>query len=368
MINIGILYGGKSGEHDVSLCSAASVVSGLDKNKYNITAIGVARDGRWHVQDKPVIIDDQAFGKILRIEENGGWLINHYGGGKLILTEIKTGRAVSLDVVFPVMHGTNCEDGRLQGMLELSSVPYIGAEVAGSAIGMDKDISKRLVKERGIPVVPWETLTYSDWKNNKAALAETLIKSMGLPLFVKPCNTGSSVGVNKVKTRDDFPAAIESSFRFDNKLLIEKALTVREIECAVLGNENAEASCLGEIIPRHEFYSYEAKYIDSDGAELIIPAKLEPQLEENIRDTAVKVFAALNCFGLARVDFFVDKQTSDFYFNEINTIPGFTSISMYSKLWESSGLAYGELLNRLVDLALERHSLKKRITTEFTNG
>ncbi|MCL1911522.1 MAG: D-alanine--D-alanine ligase [Leptospirales bacterium] len=367
MINIGILYGGKSGEHDVSLCSAASVVSGLDKNKYNITAIGVGRDGRWHVQDRPVIADDPAFGKILKLEESGNWLLNHYGDGKLILTEIKTGRAVSLDVIFPVMHGTNCEDGRLQGMLELSSVPYVGAEAAGSAIGMDKDISKRLIKERGIAVVPWEILTYNEWKNNKAALAKTLIENMGLPLFIKPCNTGSSVGVNKVKTSDDFSAAVESSFRFDNKLLVEKALAVREIECAVLGNENPEASCLGEIIPRHEFYSYEAKYIDSDGAELIVPAKLEPQLEKNIRDAAIKVFTSLNCFGLARVDFFVDKQTDEFYFNEINTIPGFTSISMFPKLWENSGIAYSELLDRLVSLALERHSLKKRIITEFTN-
>ena len=367
MINIGILYGGKSGEHDVSLCSAASVVSGLDKNKYNITAICVGRDGRWHVQDKPVIADNPDFGKILKLEENGNWLVNHYGDSKLMLTEIKTGRTVSLDVVFPVMHGTNCEDGRLQGMLELSCVPYVGAEVAGSAIGMDKDISKRLIKERGIPIVPWETLTYNEWENDKANLTEKLIKNMGLPLFIKPCNTGSSVGVNKVKTRNDFSAAVESSFRFDNKLLIEKALDVREIECAVLGNENPEASCLGEIIPHHEFYSYEAKYIDSDGAELIIPAKLETQLEKNIRDAALKVFTALNCFGLARVDFFVDKQTNEFYFNEINTIPGFTSISMYSKLWENSGILYNELLDRLVSLALERNSLKKRIITEFTN-
>ncbi|MCL2025727.1 MAG: D-alanine--D-alanine ligase [Leptospirales bacterium] len=367
MINIGILYGGKSGEHDVSLCSAASVVSGLDKDKYNITAIGVAQDGRWHVQDRPIILDDPTFGKILKLEKNGDWLANHYGDGKLTLTEIKTGRSISLDIVFPVMHGTNCEDGRLQGMLELSSVPYIGAEVAGSAIGMDKDISKRLVKERGISVVPWETLTYNEWKNNKTALAERLIEKIGLPLFTKPCNTGSSVGVNKVKTRDDFSAAVESSFRFDNKLLIEKALSVREIECAVLGNENPQTSSLGEIIPRHEFYSYEAKYIDSDGAELVIPAQLEPQLEKNIRDAAVKVFIALNCAGFARVDFFVDKQTNELYFNEINTIPGFTSISMFPKLWEHAGLAYEELLDRLVSLALERHSQKKRITTEFTN-
>jgi len=367
MINIGILYGGKSGEHYVSLCSAASVASGLDKNKYHITAIGVARDGRWHVQDRPVIIDDPIFGKILKLEKNGDWLINHYGDAKLTLTEIKTRRTVSLDVVFPVMHGTNCEDGRLQGMLELSSVPYIGAEVAGSAIGMDKDVSKRLVKECGIPVVPWETLNYNEWENNKVDLAEKVIKSIGLPLFVKPCNTGSSVGVNKVKTHGDFSTAVESSFRFDNRLLIEKALTVREIECAVLGNEKPEASCLGEIIPRHEFYSYEAKYIDNDGAELIIPAELEPKLEKSIRDAAIKVFIALNCAGLARVDFFVDKQTNAFYFNEINTIPGFTSISMYSKLWGHTGLGYSELLDRLVSLALERHALKKRILTEFTN-
>jgi D-alanine-D-alanine ligase len=263
------------------------------------------------------------------------------------------------------MHGTNCEDGRLQGMLELAGVPYVGAEVAGSAIGMDKDISKRLVKERGIPVVPWKTLTCNKWSGEKKTLTDALIKTFGLPFFVKPCNAGSSVGVSKVKSRDDAERAIESAFKFDNKLLVEKAIDAREIECAVLGNEEPETSCLGEIVPHHEFYSYEAKYIDGAGAELIIPAELDARLEKSIREAARNVFIALDCAGLARVDFFVEKQTQNFYFNEINTIPGFTGISMYPKLWEKSGLAYGELLDRLVVLALERGALKKRIATEL---
>jgi D-alanine-D-alanine ligase len=366
MINIAILYGGKSGEHNVSLCSAASVVSGLDKAKYNIIAIGVAKIGKWHVQEKPEIVDDAAFGKILKLDENGNWNVSHYeNGGRLVLTETETLRSVSVDAVFPVMHGTNCEDGRLQGMLELSAVPYVGADVTGSAVGMDKDISKRLVRDCGIPVVPWKTLTYTEWKNNKDTGA--LIDGIGLPLFVKPCCAGSSVGVGKVKGEAELAAALDFAFRFDNKLLIEQAVTVREIECAVLGNENPSSSCIGEIIPNHEFYSYEAKYIDSDGAALVIPAGLDAELEKTIRDAAIKAFKALNCAGLARVDFFVEKNTNNFYFNEINTIPGFTSISMYPKLWEQSGLAYGELLDRLIELAFERHALQKRITTEFTN-
>lgn len=366
MISLGILYGGRSGEHDVSLCSAASIVSGLDKVKYKITAIGIARSGRWYVQDEPVIIDDKNFGKILRLEEKGNWTLNHFpDGGLLTLTNSETGRSISVEAVFPAVHGTFCEDGTLQGLLELVSVPYVGADVIGSAVGMDKDIAKRLLRDCGIPVVPWEVITYDLWRNDKEAISEKILTGIGLPLFVKPCCAGSSVGVGKVKNKEEFGAAVDFALKFDNKILVEKGLKVREIECAVLGNERPEASGLGEIIPTHEFYSYDAKYIDDNGAQLLIPAELDSGLETKIRDWALKAFTALNCSGLARIDFFVDKETGHVYLNEINTIPGFTSISMFPKLWEHAGLPYDALLDRLIELAFERHSAKKHITSGF---
>ena len=369
MITVGILYGGRSGEHEVSLCSAASVVMALDKNRYNIVAIGISKSGKWYVQDTPSIVENGDFGSVLKLEENGDWYIKHFENeGKLVLTDTVSGRVVSVDVVFPVVHGTYCEDGTLQGLLELAMVPYVGADVTGSAVGMDKDISKRLLRDAGIPVVPWEVITAGAWSRDRERLCTEIIVRMGIPLFVKPCNAGSSVGVKKVKNAENFGVAVDFAMQFDNKVIIEKAVSVREIECSVLGNENPEASCTGEIIPRHEFYSYEAKYIDDNGADLVIPAELDKEFEQAIRTDAIKAFKALNCSGMARVDFFVERENKGYYINEINTIPGFTSISMYPKLWSESGLPYRELLDRLIDLALDRHSMKKRIVTELINA
>ncbi len=360
MINVGILYGGVSGEHDVSLCSAASVVSGLDKTKYTVTAIGISREGKWHVQDSPVIIHDDSFGSVLKLEQTGDWTVMDYASGKLVLAEKNTGRTVKADVVFPVMHGTGCEDGTIQGFLEQTGVPYVGADTAGSAVGMDKDLSKRLLRDAGLPVVPWEKIDYYEWKQNPEAVCSRLAVSPGLPLFIKPCCNGSSVGVCKVKEEKDLKAALEYSFRFDSRILAEKAVNAREIECAVLGNHYPSASCLGEILPKHEFYSYEAKYLDSAGADLVIPADLDQEVSEKIRNMAVLAFKSLNCSGLARIDFFADRDSGDLYFNEINTMPGFTGISMYPKLWEHSGLPYGDLLDRLIELAFEKHAEKQR--------
>jgi len=365
-IRIGVLYGGRSGEHDVSLCSAASVVAALDRKKYKVTAIGIDKNGRWYVQDKPEIIPDKDFGKKMALKKKGMWLVKHFEQkNKLHLYDIKNkNKEVVVDVVFPVIHGTFCEDGTLQGLLELAMVPYVGADVIGSAVGMDKDIAKRLLKEAGIPVVPSVTVNKQDWKENNRLIMKQALSGLGLPLFVKPVCTGSSVGVRKVKKKEELAKAMNFAFQFDTRVMIEKAIDCREIECAVLGNEKPAGSVLGEIIPNHEFYSYEAKYIDPDGAALNIPAQINKTLFDKIRKIAVEGYMALGCTSMARVDFFLDRKTGKFYLNEINTLPGFTSISMYPKLWETSGLKYKDLLNKLIVLALDRHKKKLEIKTE----
>jgi D-alanine-D-alanine ligase len=365
-IKIGVLYGGRSGEHDVSLCSAASVFSALNREKYEVTAIGIAKDGRWYVQENPQIISDRDFGRKMALKKSGMWLVNHFEqNDKLHLYDLKNkNEEVVVDVVIPVLHGTFGEDGTLQGLLELAMVPYVGADVIGSAVGMDKDIAKRLLNEAGIPVVPSLTVNKQQWRKDAKIISKNALDKLGLPVFVKPVCAGSSVGVKKVKKKEMLAKAMNFAFQFDTRVMIEKAVDCREIECAVLGNENPAASVLGEIIPNHEFYSYEAKYIDPNGASLNIPAKIDKTLAEKIRNFAVEGYMALGCSSMARVDFFLDKKTHKFYLNEINTLPGFTSISMYPKLWEATGLKYSNLLDKLVALAIDRHKKKLEIKTE----
>jgi D-alanine-D-alanine ligase len=365
-IRIGVLYGGRSGEHDVSLCSAASVFSALNRKKYEVMAIGIARNGLWYVQEKPEIIPDKDFGRKLALKKRGTWLVNHFEhNNKLHLYDIKNkNKEVIVDVVIPVLHGTFGEDGTLQGLLELAMVPYVGADVTGSAVGMDKDIAKRLLNQAGIPVVPSVTVSKQRWQDDSKFIMKNALEKLGLPLFVKPVCAGSSVGVKKVKKKESLGKAMNFAFQFDTRVMIEKAIDCREIECAVLGNENPTASVLGEIIPNHEFYSYEAKYIDPNGAALKIPAKIGKPLADKIRKNALEGYMALGCSSMARVDFFLDKKTNKFYLNEINTIPGFTSISMYPKLWEATGLKYSDLLDKLIVLALDRHKKKLAIKTE----
>ena len=365
-LKIGVLYGGRSGEHDVSLCSAASVVAALDKSKYDVVAIGIDRGGRWYVQDQPEIVVDKAFGKILSLKKRGLWLVNHFEQkNKLYIYNLETsGEKVFVDVVFPILHGTYGEDGTLQGLLELAMVPYVGVDVAGSAVGMDKDIAKRLLKEAGIPVVPWITVSKHDWLEHPKNILNHAGNQLSLPLFVKPLCTGSSVGIKKVKVKKELADAINYAFQFDTRIMIETGIDCREIECAVLGNNNPQASVPGEILPQHEFYSYEAKYLDPEGAQMNIPAKLPAKLSAAIRQCAVAGFKTLNCNSMARVDFFLDKKTNQFYLNEINTLPGFTSISMYPKLWAATGIQYSELLDHLVALALMRHREKSAIKTD----
>lgn len=365
MLTVGVLFGGRSGEHDVSLCSAASVVAAMDPGRYNVVAIGIDRDGRWYVQDRPVIVDDRDFGRILRMEKKGTWFVNHFeDNNALVLHNADNNTTVSVDVVFPAVHGTYCEDGTLQGLLELAMVPYVGADSVGSSVGIDKDITKRLLRDIGIPVVPWKTVFREEWDRDPAAVTRTIREEIPLPLFVKPARTGSSVGVKKVKSSEDLADAIAFAFQYDTRLLIEKGINAREIECAVLGNNDPQASILGEVKTRHEFYSYESKYIDPEGAELIIPAVIDEKTASTIRRAAVEGYRVLCCGGMARVDFFLDRDSGAYYLNEINTLPGFTSISMYPKLWANTGMDYPALIDRLIDLALERHRSRMSIRTE----
>ncbi|MBN1500705.1 MAG: D-alanine--D-alanine ligase [Spirochaetes bacterium] len=366
MLNVAILFGGKSGEFEVSRCSAASVFKAIDASRYKVSVIAVDRDGKWYPQKNPQIIKDDVFGEVLSMEKNGEWSVNHYScDSKLVLRDFDTGERLEYDLVFPVMHGTNCEDGKLQGLLELASVPYVGADVLGSSVGMDKDAAKRLLKEAGIPVVPWIAIDRNGWNENAEFLIQEIKMEFDFPFFVKPANAGSSVGIYKIKNDNELTEKINLSFQYDTKILIEKAINCKEIECAVLGNYNPECSVAGEIIPAHEFYSYEAKYVDKNGASMKIPAEIPAETAEKIRYFAIEGYKKLCLSGMARIDFFLDTETMEFYLNEVNTLPGFTSISMYPKLWEYSGLPYRKLIDKLISLSLERHSHKNSLKTEM---
>lgn len=361
-INVGILFGGRSTEHEVSLQSAKSVLDAMDKEKYNVTLIGIDKTGHWHLNDSSQFLlnsNDPAHIALTRSEKDVV-IVPGEASQKLVCISDASIRN-EIDVVFPVLHGAYGEDGTVQGLLKLANLPFVGAGVLGSAVGMDKDVAKRLLRDAGIPIANF--LVCHKWNRDSLTFAEAS-RYLGLPLFVKPANAGSSVGVSKVRTEEQFKQAIEAAFAFDSKVLIEEFIEGREVECSVLGNEQPIASRVGEIIAQSEFYSYEAKYIDESGALLEIPAKMPQATEDSIRETAVKAFRVLCCEGMARVDFFLTKDNRAVV-NEINTIPGFTKISMYPKLWEISGIPYRELIDRLIQLALERHEREQRLKTSY---
>jgi D-alanine-D-alanine ligase len=375
-IRVAVIYGGRSGEHEISLQSAASVIRNLDRERFEVIPIAIDKKGRWLLNDLSTL---EGSGKSLPVFESAPKVvlppnpIASGGGGLVPLSPLENpGATRSIDVVFPVMHGALCEDGSIQGLLELADLPYVGSSVLGSALGMDKDVAKRLVREAGLPVVPWIALKKESWAKNRSATASQVASKLGYPCFVKPANTGSSVGVHKVKEPASLSAAIADAFQYDTKILIEKAIAAREIEVAILENPDPSlaplASIAGEIIPTHEFYSYESKYLDENGAALKIPAELGHKQMEEVRALAQKVFGVLELEGMARVDFFVDKVTGELFFNEVNTIPGFTSISMYPKMWEATGVPYKELLSRLIALAIGRHARKSALVREFHGG
>lgn len=359
-IRVGILFGGKSAEHEVSLQSAKNVVDAIDKEKYEVSLIGIDKSGKWLLPNKSEFLlnaNDPKLIKLNKSNEENVALVPQSGGELTNLSH--QGPSSSVDVVFPILHGPFGEDGTVQGLLKLAGVPFVGAGVLGSAVGMDKDIMKRLLRDAGIPVAKFLVLT----PENIVSFQEAK-EQLGLPLFVKPANLGSSVGVSKVKNESDFQEALDKAFGYDNKVLVEEFIDARELECAVLGNQNPIASGIGEIIPQHEFYSYEAKYIDEKGALLEVPAQIDSEAVDRIQTLAIQTFKTLSCEGLARVDCFLTKD-GKLLVNEINTIPGFTKISMYPRLWEASGISYQELISRLIELALERFEREKNLKNSY---
>jgi D-alanine-D-alanine ligase len=357
-IRLGILFGGRSGEHEVSLTSAASLLKALDPEKYEVVPIGITRQGRWLLGSAA----DKLLPGVLKNGKRVTPSVDPTGPGLIPLDSIRRAplrRRPAVDVIFPVLHGTFGEDGTVQGLLELAGIPYVGAGVLGSAVGMDKDVMKRLFRDAGLPVVPWMAILRGEWAEEPRRVRKRVEKEIGYPLFVKPANLGSSVGISKVRGARELAPALELAAQYDRKILVEEAVDAREIECSVLGNDRPEASVPGEVVPVNEFYDYEAKYV-KEGSELIIPAKLTKRQSATVRKLAVAAFRAAECAGMARVDFLMERKTGKVFVNEINTIPGFTPISMYPKLWEASGIPYPRLIDRLVALALERHREKRR--------
>ena len=365
-LRVGILFGGRSGEHEVSLSAAASILQALDPGKYEVVPIGITREGRW-------LVGSSADKLLPGVLQNGKPVTASVDptGPKLIPLNSKLARAgaggAEIDVVFPVLHGTFGEDGSVQGLLELAGLPYVGAGVLGSAAGMDKDVMKRLFRDAGLPVVPWLVVLRGEWQEDAARVRRAIRKNLRFPLFVKPANLGSSVGITKVHTARELDAALDVAGQYDRKILIENGVDGREIECSVLGNDRPEASVPGEVIPCNEFYDYEAKYV-KEGSELIIPAKLTHRQTRRVQELAIRAFQAVDCAGMARVDLLLERHTGNFLINEINTIPGFTTISMYPKLWEASGVSYTQLVDRLIELALERHREKARTRYTYRQG
>lgn len=364
-LRVGIIFGGRSGEHEVSLRSARSIIDALDRSRFEPVLLGIDPDGRWHLHDAARALLDPA-GAPLRLDPADPAVAVSPGGASasLVTTHAAAPAVGSLDVVFPVLHGTYGEDGTIQGLLEMADVPYVGSGVLGSSAGMDKDVAKRLLRSAGLPVVDWFVVRAHE-RRGAAEVAREVESRFGWPVFVKPANMGSSVGVSRARKADELAAALALAFRYDTKALVERGHVVRELECGVLGNDAPQASVVGEIVPTHDFYSYTAKYLDADGAHLRIPAPLTPGQSEEIRRVSVEAFAALELSGLARVDFFMDKADGALFLNEVNTLPGFTSISMYPKLWEASGVPYAALVDRLIRLALERAATRRGLSTRF---
>jgi D-alanine-D-alanine ligase len=354
-VRVGIIFGGKSAEHEVSVRSARNIIAALDKSKYEAVLVGIDREGCWHLGNEGRLMLAVGQPTVDAISDKNDVLLAPATKSESAAV-VSTGSAAplaNLDVVFPVLHGPNGEDGTMQGLLKLAGIPFVGPSVLGSAVGMDKDVMKRLLRDAGIPIGKFEVLHA---REKSAWSPEAVLKSLGSPVFVKPANMGSSVGIRKATTAEELREAVEFAFTFDRKVIVEAFIKGREIECAVLGNDSPKASAPGEIIAgqQHDFYSYEAKYVDCEGQRIEIPANLPKGVAEEIQALAVRAFQVLCCEGMSRVDFF---YTDDgrILVNEINTIPGFTNISMYPMMWKASGIEYSELIGKLIELAIERH-------------
>jgi len=365
-LRVGVIYGGRSGEHEVSVASAAAVFRNLDPERYEAIPIRIEKDGRWVLPSTaPQLVSAAAVIEAAR-GSSARTSLDTTDAREAQLTArpgTEFVKGVGIDVIFPMLHGPYGEDGTVQGLLELAGVPYVGAGVLASAVGMDKAAMKLVFTASGLPICDYEVVLKSDWQRDEWRALKTIVDRLGFPLFVKPANLGSSVGISKAKHASELRAAIALAAEFDRKIVVEAAVPqAREIECAVLGNDDPEASVPGEIIPSREFYDYEAKYLD-EGSKSIIPASLADAQVDEIRRLAVAAFKAIDCAGMARIDFLLAGDSGVLYVNEANTIPGFTTISMYSKMWEASGLSYPALLDRLVGLALERHAEKRQLRT-----
>ncbi len=352
-LRIGVLFGGRSGEHEVSLASAASVIRGLDPDKYEPVPIGITKEGHW-------LIGTGAQKMLPEVLRTGQRVTMTADPTDAALVKLDgSGGGQRIDVVFPVMHGTFGEDGTIQGLLDLAGLPFVGAGVLGSAVAMDKDVAKKLLRAAKIPVVPWLVIRRDEWERNEPEIIHQIEKEFPYPVFVKPATLGSSVGMTKVHSHDELAPALHLAAEFAMKILVEQAVNAREIEVSVLGNHDPQASVPGEIVPHHEFYDYAAKYLE-EGTKLLIPAELKPAQIKKFQHFAVQAFRALELNGMARVDFFLEKNSGKVYLNEVNTIPGFTSISMYPKLWEAAGIPFPQLIDKLIELALEQHAEKAR--------
>jgi D-alanine-D-alanine ligase len=360
-LRVGVIFGGRSGEHEVSLASAASVIGALDSAKYEVVQIGITPEGRWI--SSPHVLARLMEKRIGNEEER--FLVPEPNRQGLVSADGSTVEPSGIDVIFPLVHGTYGEDGTLQGLLELANLPYVGSGVLASAVGLDKIVQKQIFEREGLPVPKYVWFRASRFRARPSRVIAGVERRLRYPVFVKPANTGSSVGISKAHNRSELKDALVIAARYDLKIIVEQGVRdLREIECSVLGNDSPEASVPGEIIPSNEFYDYDAKYIDGKSVAMI-PARLPVGAARRVRDLAVRAFVALDCAGMARVDFFVTRKRGTVYLNEVNTIPGFTSISMYPKLWEASGLGYGQLLDRLIALALERHREKSGLQRTY---
>ncbi|MGA9116760.1 MAG: D-alanine--D-alanine ligase family protein [Bacteroidota bacterium] len=364
-IRVGVIFGGRSGEHEVSLVSAASVMQALDRRRYEVVPIGISREGRWLSSERALELLRSGGNSRLEPERV---LLPEPGRRALVNPEGRPGGGGRLDVVFPLVHGTYGEDGTLQGLLELAGIPYVGAGVLGSALGMDKIVQKELFRRAGLPCARWVWFHAQQCRRRPQQPAQEAERSLRYPMFVKPANTGSSVGISKAHDRRELERGLRAAAAFDRKVIVEQGVAeAREIEVGVLGNEHPRASVPGEIIPSNEFYDYDAKYVDGK-SQAVIPASLPETAAGRVRELAVQAFRALDCAGMARVDFFVTRRRGTVYVNEVNTIPGFTSISMFPKLWEATGVPYGRLLDELIRLALRRHAERSLVRTSCTPG
>ncbi|PLK58216.1 D-alanine--D-alanine ligase A [Candidatus Palibaumannia cicadellinicola] len=351
-LRVGLIFGGPSPEHEVSLQSAKNIVETIDKNKFDVVLLSIDKEGKWHINDSSDYLIYGENPKYISLKISNKHIAIIPGRKQSQLVQIDTLEALcQLDVIFPIVHGTLGEDGNLQGLLRMANLPFVGSNVLGSAVSMDKDIAKRLLRDAEIPVAPSITLTRT---NRKDVSYEQIIANLGPSLFIKPANQGSSVGVSQVTDGISFDNALTLAFNFDHKVLVESTIKGRELECAVLGNDNPQTSVCGEIVLSDNFYSYEKKYLSEQGALIIVPAAISQNISDTIRLIAVRAFQALNCAGMARVDFFLTYDNKVLV-NEVNTLPGFTNISMYPKLWQASGVSYPALITRLIELAMERH-------------